>query len=424
MNLILDPHQETTRDFCVNHPYSIMALDMGLGKTPTSLAVWNKIGRGNCLVICPAYLLLNWEQEIRKFLGKEPIITIIRKGSEIYDAFDSDFVLISYTLSQKAEQLFEWADMVLLDEGQYVHSMKAKRTDFIHRAIYENSVKRLHILTGTPIKNRIEEYYSLIALCNYDPKKEKSEFLSRFPDSITFADYFSHRQEFKMEIRNKWVTIVKWTGVKNGDELKQYLKGHYIRFASDKVLKLDVPVMKDILISNHPDKKLLAEFESHYSNEGNDSVMPTFKAEAALKKVPFTVHYVKDLLEQVDCVAIYSDHVASAEAIAREFNVPAITGKMNPNSRMQLGLDFQAGKSRVIAATIKSFSTGINLTRANNLVLNDYAWVPGDIKQVIHRIQRRGQTKKCVIHRILGSPQDRTILETVESKNQTIEKVV
>ena len=419
----LDPHQVTTVEYCLENRYAIMALEMGLGKSISALEIWKRTG-GNCLIVCPSYLVSNWISEIRKFLGDKPIITAIRKGKDFYEIFDSDFVIVSYDLAQKSEQIFEWADMVVLDEANYLMSMKTKRTMYIHKAIYENSIKRCYLLTGTPIKNRVEEYYSLLALCNYDPRLKGSAFLEKFPDSISFADYFSYREEFTMEMRGRWVTIVKWSGVKNVEELKSYLKGHYIRFSSKDVLKLETPRTKDILVSEVNDKKLLEEFEGHYSDEENHSVKSNYKAEAALKKVPFTIKYVKDLLEQVECVPIYTDHVESAKALAAAFGIEAITGEMPAAKRSIIGNEFQEGKRRVIVATIKSFSTGISLTRANNLVFNDLPWIPGDLAQTIYRIHRRDQKKTCVIHKILGSPQDAKISETLESKSRTIEKVV
>lgn len=422
MRLSLDPHQVKTVDYMLDNPYSICALEMGLGKSACALKVWEHIG-GTCLIICPSYLVLNWRDEIRKCLGDSPIITVIRKGKDIPEFLDADFCIVSYDLAQKAEHFFEWASMVVLDEGQEIKSMKAKRTEFLHRVVYENSIKRLHILTGTPISNRVEEYYSLMALMSYDPRIKESEFLRAFPDSITFADYFSHRREYTMKARGRFIPIVKWEGVQRPQELKRYLKGRYIRFKSEDVLVLEPLRFKDILISETPDKKLLEAFETWTNNKENEGVSPTLKAEAALETVPFTVQYVKKLLEEVESVVIYSDHRESCKAIAKAFNVPAITGEMPTATRHRLGVEFQAGKSRVISATIRSFSTGVNLTRAKNMVINDLPWVPGHLRQTYFRIQRRDQTKACTIHRILGSPQSQAILRALESKLETIDKV-
>src|SRR3990167_4999511 len=133
--------------------------------------------------------------------------------------------------------------------------MDAKRTQYIHKNIFENSIDRLIITTGTPIKNRVAEFYSLLALCYYDPRIAKPEFLDRFPDSITFADHFSYRHEYTLEINNRFIPVVKWTGLRNVKELKSYLEGHYIRIKSEEtnlppLTEIDVP------ISEVQDKKL------------------------------------------------------------------------------------------------------------------------------------------------------------------------
>jgi SNF2 family DNA or RNA helicase len=414
-------HQHETVEYAVANPYCVLALGMRTGKSVCTLALWDKF-KLPTLIICPAYLIANWKNEIRKWLGDTPIITTIQSGKEIYDVFDSDIVLISYTLVQKAENLFKWAEMVVCDEGHYLASMEAQRTEFIHRCVYENSIKRLYLLSGTPIKNRIKEFYSLLALCNYDPAKKKSDFLDRFDDSIAFADYFSFRKEKEIRVRGRTVKLITWDGLRNEKELKQYLKGHYIKFRTEEVLKLQPFIFEDVLVSDKQDKKLIEAFESYFKERKNHSVMPDYKAEAALAKVPFTAAYAKDLIEKVGQVVVYSDHVKPAEAIAHALGVTAITGQTPMKDRMAAQSRFQSGESKAIVATIKSFSEGVSLTRSNNLVFNDYPWVPGEIRQAMFRIQGVDQKKQCVIHRILGSPQDSHILQVLDRKSEIIER--
>lgn len=416
----LRDYQKKTIQYGLKNPYCILALDPGLGKSRCAIEIREKL-KLNCLVICPGYLVLNWEKEIKKWApGSE--VTKFKSGKEIYEVFDTDYVVISYDLVQRAEHLFEWADLVILDEAPAIKSMEAKRSQFIHKNIYENSVQRVLLLTGTPIKNRVKEFYSLLALCHYDPHAADSRFLDSYPSEIDFADQFSYREEYTMEINNRWVTILKWQGIKNLDELRSYLKNHYIRFRGD-VLGLPPVSYKSLLISDTPDKDLLDSFNSHFFDEDKSSVRPDAKAEAALKKVPFTIKYAKDLLEEADSVLIYSDHIAPTEAIAKEFGVQPITGKVPANVRSQMADEFQSGKGKVLVATIGSMKEGKDLFRSNNIIFNDYPWVPGDLKQVIHRIQRMGQTRPCLIHRIIGSPQDSYIMDTIESKIATIEQV-
>lgn len=432
--------------YAMENPYCILAVDPRLGKSMVGISIQQTL-KNNCLIICPGYLVSNWPKEIRKWAKKDTQITVFKKGSEIYEPCDSDFVVISFDLVQKAPHLFEWCDMVLIDEAHHLASMKAKRTQFIHKQIFENSVPRVHELTGTILKNRVKEFYSPMALMYYDPNEEavgvqqdfgtfikknkvkhseSPKFLDRFVDEISFADHFSFREEFKVKVTDKrgrtyQMPVARWKGLRRVDELKKYLRGKYIRIkASDR----DLPPVsyKTILVSDNKDLALLDAFNSHFESEGAGSVRPDIKVEAALKKVPFTIKYIEDLLISIDCVLVYSDHVAPIEAIASHFGVTAITGKMSSKKRSQLADDFQSGKGKILCATIGALKEGKDLFRAKDIVINDCCWVPGDMKQVVNRIRGLGQKDPRTVHEIFGSPQDEKISTAIKDKMYVIEE--
>ena len=313
--------------------------------------------------------------------------------------------------------------------GALVHNchnlknLSSKRSEFIHRALYENSVKYFHGLTGTPLKNRVREFYSILALASYDPKGS-TDFLDAYPDEITFAEKFSHRLEYEVKVKTKRgqefrMPVVKYEGLKNVDELKRWLKGKYIRIRAD-IGDLPPISYKDILISDSPNQKLLAAFNSFFDGEDSHLVRPDIKVQAAMQKVPFTIKYVENLVETVDCCLIYSDHKEPVKAIAAHFGVPAITGAMPANQRAQLVADFQAGRLKFICATIGSLKEGADLFRSKDIVLNDPCWIPGDLNQVMNRIRAIGEKDPRTVHRVMGSPQDSTIYEALEKKSEVI----
>lgn len=427
------PKQKIMFSFGIAHKYSILGADPRLGKCMAAIGLRKKFDC-NCLVICPAYLVHNWKREINKW-GKDSV-TIFTQGKQIYDVCDSDFVVISYDLAQKAEFLFEWADMIVLDEMHHLAHMNAKRTQFIHRCIYENSPKYLYGLTGTPIKNRVKEFYSLLALTNYDPKQTDHSFLETYPDEITFAERFSYSDTYEVEVRGgRFITVTKYFGLKNKKELKKWLKGKYIRIRADAN---DLPPLSfvETLVQDIDDSKLLKSFnnffipskkddETHLSfterrRNRTSSVLPEHKRNAAVKKVPFTIKYVENLLESVECCLVYSDHREPCQLIAKHFNVPAITGEMSGTRRAQLVNDFQSKKLPMLCATVGSLKEGADLFRAKDLVLNDLPWVVGDIDQVCARPRKIGNKDPITIHLIFGSPQDEKIWAALNEKRKTI----
>lgn len=405
------------------HPYSLLCADMRLGKSAS--VIWLQQHRKvNCLIICPSYLILNWKKEVLKW-APDSMVTMFRKGKDIYEPCDSDFVITSYDLIQKGEHIFEWADMVVLDEIHHIKSMAAKKSQFIHRCVFENSIKYVHGLTGTPLKNRVREFYSLISLMYYNPRIKEPEFLEKFPDEITFAERFSHRYSYEIPVVTKRgakfrMPVVKYEGLKNVGELKEWLEDVYIRVRAEAG---DLPPVgyQDILISDSPDTDLLDAFNAFFEGEESHLVRPDIKVQAAMEKVPFTIKYVENLMEEVECCLVYSDHKEPTKLLAKHFGVPAITGEMPGNARAKLVNDFQAGKINMLCATVGSLKEGADLFRSKDIVINDLPWVPGDLLQVINRIRAIGEKKPRTVHRIYGSPQDEKISETLEKKIKVIE---
>jgi SNF2 family DNA or RNA helicase len=417
----LKPYQRKTVDYGIKNPYSIFALKMGLGKSYCGAAVAVET-KSRCLIVCPAYLRLKWKAEIEKFYPGS-IVSLFKSDKQFYPLWDTDFAIISYNSVSKAEIFFEWADLVIWDEAHNLKTMTTIRTEFAHKYVFENSIKRNLLLTGTPIQNRVYEFYSLIALCNYDPGKKGSEFLGRFPSYVDFANHFSHLKEFEMYRKGRTVRIQQWEGHKNLDELHdKYLKDCYI-FFGDEALGLQKPVEIQVPVSYENDPKLMQEFEAFVRGGEANSVASDVKAKAALAKVPFTAEYVQNILDQGEQVVVYTDHVASCEALAERLGVPAIHGGTPMEKRQKLGEDFMAKRSQVIVATILSFSTGIDLYSANQLVFNDPNWVPGNMEQAMYRLLRLGQTRTCFFHYIIGSYQDEQIYAALSEKIKTIKAV-
>ena len=422
------PHQVRCVEYGLKNPYFICAVSPGLGKSLISLDLADRL-KAKMLVVCPSYLILNWKREIQKFFGDTKQVSVVKNAKDVYPLWDTDICLASYEFANSYDLLFEWADLVVFEEGHYLKNIKAKRTEACHRLLYQYSNKRMIILTGTPIKNRVQEFYSLIALCNYNPRIKDPPFLKEFPEEISFAERYSFKSESRISIfsakakRMIEVPLIKFTGIQNIEELKGWLKGIYIRVRDTEFMKTDGFRYKDFICGKDGDEELYKSFLEFM--EENQGIAPKLKVKSAMEKVPYTIKYVKDLLEEVNQVVIYSDHVEPCQKIAEAFGVVGITGSMSVDQRMKIADQFFRKEIRVIVATIGSFSTGINnLVVANNMVFNDPSWVVGDMEQAIKRIDRIGQTKKCIIHRVMGTVQDEKIYEALEEKRKVIGRII
>lgn len=402
------PFQKEGIRALLEHNYFILADEQGLGKTYQAIAAALILDRP-FMVVCPAYLKYNWAEEIDKFSKKKLNIIIPKNEVGFVDYLCADVLIVNYDILTKFNDALNYFYTVIVDEAQYLKNMEAKRTSIFHEAVCKYRPKNLIMLSGTPIKNNLPEFYSALSLCGYTPVPNNGRnIVFEVGDYWEFARKYSHERKFTIKGR----TVRKFTGVKNLADFKDLLRGKYLRRMSSEVLDLPDKIRKDVLVDYKDDPALMAEFMRAGDGKG-----VTAKTNSALAKVPFTIKYVRDLMEKIDTpIVLYSDHLKPIEAFRQEFNWPVIQGDTDKALRHQIVKEFQEGKHPGLLATIGAASTGLTLTRSKNEVFNDISWDHTANDQAEKRIHRIGQTDICFYHRILGSKVDQHICKLVTEK--------
>jgi len=416
---VLKKHQIGGIDYGLSHHYCIIADQMGLGKTLEALAISAKTGL-RTLVVCPAYLKETWMSEVQKFTNLKA--EIVNQPQEFKSEEGTEILIASYSQLKHIRHLFMWARMIISDECHYLKSLEAKRTEMFHEYVDGSSPERLLLLSGTPIKNRVGEYFSLLILASYNPRGTSGlSIFDRFSNYYQFMNTFSSPTIVRLPGRKK---ITKYEGVCNAPLLREYLKGKFIRRLSKDVLDLPDTISKDVYISYDHDPKL-EELWEYFLDNPTSSHVSTRKADSAYAKSIFTCQYVDNLMETEDSCVIFTDHLRSACHIKEHFGGDAelIIGSVPPHKRHKIVEDFQAGKFKILVATIRSANTGFTLTRTNNIVFNDISFVGSDNEQAKKRIDRIGQERKCVYHFILGSREDKMISKAVEKKDNDLKVI-
>ncbi|MFH0878473.1 MAG: SNF2-related protein, partial [Lentisphaerota bacterium] len=145
---------------------ALLADEMGLGKTVQAIAASEllcQLGRAErILVVSPASLKSEWEEQIRHFTGRvvQPVYGPRALRLKNYRELPM-YCLLNY--EQVRVDLDDInsilrPDIVILDEAQRIKNWPTRTS---------KTIKRLQspfafVLTGTPLENRIEELYSLV----------------------------------------------------------------------------------------------------------------------------------------------------------------------------------------------------------------------------------------------------------------------
>ena len=123
------------------------------------------------IIITPVSLVKNWEKEITKWLGNNRLIPLVAIGTRedvtktINKFCEAHYrcLIISYeSFRINVDKFANHCDMLVLDEGHRLKNMNIKTFQSFNKV---NCFRRI-ILTGTPLQNSLDEFYSCVSFVN------------------------------------------------------------------------------------------------------------------------------------------------------------------------------------------------------------------------------------------------------------------
>lgn len=165
-----------------------IADDMGLGKTLQVISMILKLKeegaidqKHRALAVVPTGLLTNWKAEIEKFAPS--ISTHIFHGSaRDIKQFDADLMLTTYGVLRSDHQLLrkqKWQIMVI-DEAQNIKNQDTAQS----KAIKSIPANIRIAMSGTPVENRLSEFWSIMEFTNKGYLGNGQNFKKSFADPI------------------------------------------------------------------------------------------------------------------------------------------------------------------------------------------------------------------------------------------------
>ena len=165
---------------------ALLADDMGLGKTIQVLALLEYLrlnSESKTLLIIPASLIGNWQNEIVRFTPKLRCSILHDRNTKVSPG-EAGVFITTYGMVMRLEGLKEYTwDLVILDEAQAVKNPGTKQT----RAVKAIPAKFRIALTGTPVENRLSDLWSLFDFLNAGLLGTSKEF-SCYAKSIQSKD--------------------------------------------------------------------------------------------------------------------------------------------------------------------------------------------------------------------------------------------
>jgi hypothetical protein len=427
---------------------AVLADDMGLGKSPQTLALLQAecdggTAAGPTLLICPMSLVGNWQREAARFTPE--LVVHVHHGADRLAGAElaaavaaTDLVITTYgvaTRDREALAQVPWS-RVVCDEAQNIKNASTRQAQAV-RAIPATS--RI-ALTGTPVENRLTDLWSIM------------EFTS--PGLLGSAERFRRRFAIPIE-RNADADAT--------EQLKR-LTGPFIlrRLKTDKTVIADLPDKLEMKVWCN----LTAEQASLYQATVDDMMARIEAAEpgierrglvlATMAKLKQVCNHPAHLLGDGSRLDGRSGKLARLEEICDEivdagdralcFTQYAEFGRMlQPYLAARLGCEvhflhggttkkrrdemvseFQNGTDpAVFLLSLKAGGTGLNLTAANHVIHVDRWWNPAVEDQATDRAFRIGQRRDVQVRKFVcvGTVEER-IDQMIEEKKALAEAIV
>ena len=418
------PFQIEGIKFLEEHNFTGLNADqMGLGKTIQGLLVL----RRNFQVLTPAIVIVKsatiyqWIREYNEWCSDEPM-TICPVTSPKFPILPCFYTYVVSMDSLARNGLYKRLaaikpKLIIIDECHSFKDPSAQRTKALLNLINEGNIQHKILLSGTPIKNRADEYFTALNMVapEYFPS------LSRFQSNW-----------LEIDEKGKYSHIRHWLY----DRFTETIKPFVIRREKKDVLP-DLPklsreyrpvVIEDAslkLAYNTKLKQIENEMEGWDNFELNDNLM-ALRRIVGKAKLPCAIEHIIEFLEQTedDKLAIGIHHKEVRETIqaaikAQGYKCLSLSGEDSAIQKEWIVKRFQELENRVCVLNMLAGGYGLNLQFCHDSLILERQWNSADEEQFESRFHRDGQKYPVnIVYLVAFGTIDQFFHDLVEEKRQ------
>jgi SNF2 family DNA or RNA helicase len=412
-----------------------LADDMGLGKTIQTIALLqhnrenlnpNKLP-GNIpelslfnepvtltsLIIVPASLIYNWENEIRRFVPDMKVCSYKgnqrKKSTSYFQNFD--IILSSYhTIRQDIELISSFSfHYIILDESQVIKNPAS----MLFRTVTRLKSEYKLVLTGTPIENSLTDLWTQLNFVNPGLlgdlaffRREYAKPIEKLGDDEKEVKLRKIIQPFILRRSKEMVALdlppvtdqtvycdMTEEQYKVYDEEKSSVRNSILKSITSTGLEKSAIVVLQGLMK-------LRQLSNHPVMANEDYIFGSGKFETVLQDM-------ESVIAEGHKILVFSSFVKHLDLYAEELRKKRIPFAMltgASTNREKIVNSFQNDPSnKIFLISLKAGGVGLNLTAADYVFILDPWWNPASEMQALNRAHRIGQHKSVFVYRYITS---------------------
>jgi superfamily II DNA or RNA helicase len=389
------------------------------------------------LVICPVSIMdVAWRADLFSFAMHRTVGIAhgtAEKRRKVL-AQNTEFVIINFDGVEVVQKELAAGgfDVVVVDECTSLKNAQTKRWKVLKNLLRELGNPRLWMMTGTPAAQGPEDAYGLAKLVN--------------PDAVprTFGG-------FKDLVMIK-VSQFKWEPRQGAHEIVHRVLQPAIRFTKEECLDLpeQIYVKREVALTKQQ-KKYYELLRKEMLMEASGSVVTAVNAAVQMNKLlqvaagavydtegatlEFDIRHRYTVLEEAIAeatkkVLVFVPYTHVIDVLydkmqADGYTVDIIRGDVPVNKRTEIFNRFQREKNpQILLIQPQAAAHGVTLTAADTVVW----WGPVSSLEIYAqanaRVHRSGQTHKCTVVQLQGSPVERRLYDMLDRRVEVNTRLV
>lgn len=387
--------------------------EMGTGKSFVGSEKLVSCGAKINLIVCQCSKIDDWVEHMQSNYDL-PVYNLAKPKE--YPKFFADtrrrVGVINYDILARRKELLDLKKIaIVFDESSMIKRYKAKRT----KVALKLDAEYVILLSGTPTGGKYEELWTQCRLLGW--KIAQDAFYNRY--IIT--------QEIPMKYTVFPVKLV--VGYKNIPELKEKLHQYGASFLrADEITELPEQNFNTITVKHDP---IYDDFmaKNYVTVEGRELVGDTPLTRLIYARQLASVYnkgklpVVEDLLQSTDDRVVifynFQKEYDDLKALATKLGRPVAT----VNGLAHDLTAYETSSNSVILCQVLSGAKGLNLQKANKLILYSPPLSGEDYMQLLKRIHRIGQKRPCFYYFLhtTGTVEDNIYKALARKEDYTLE---
>lgn len=377
---------------------NLLSLSQGLGKSCVSASLSRMFNIPKTIIICPAIVKWSFYRDLTETFGFNPLYFTILDASQrstVRALFEERFIIINYEMVKKhmAHLIKEDVGHIIIDEAQALKNSRSQRFHAISDLVDYHKNARLTLMSGTPVKNRVNDMFAYLKLMKHPLGSNYAKFLRDFTHTAS----------------GKGGTRV--TGGKNLDDLQRKISNLIIRKTKEECLDLPPKIITKCYFE-------LNDYREEYNNVLKDMVenqgknigsingsIHTLNIITAKSKINGIIEMAENIIDQERKVVIFGSYTEPLAMLQHYFGnrCVLIDGSVPAKDRDNLIQRFlHDDKTTVFLGNMIAAGIGINLVNSSDIIYTNFPFTPSELEQSMDRSHRIGQVSSVNVYYTIG----------------------